>query len=89
MADVERRCGVQIVTAIVGKSDTYTELPWKAFALGVSIAGFTIVVADLWRPQWATSYVAIVYAVTTLAAGAAAALVAIFVPPFARLFLRA
>ena len=80
---------MQIVTAIVDKSDTYAELPWKAFALGVSIAAFTIVVVDLWRPQWPASYVAVVHSVTTLAAGAAAALVAIFVPPFARLLLRA
>ena len=34
VAAVESRTGVQIVTAVVGKSDTYVELPWKAFALG-------------------------------------------------------
>ena len=39
VARLESRTGVQVVTAVVGKSDTYAELPWKAFALGASLAG--------------------------------------------------
>ena len=31
--------GVQVVTVVVGKADVYLELPWKAFALGASLAG--------------------------------------------------
>ena len=27
---LEARTGVQVVTAVAGKSDTYAELPWKA-----------------------------------------------------------
>jgi putative membrane protein len=79
---------VQIVTAVIGKSDNYIELPWKAFALGASVAGLALVAADALRPQWVTSDAALVHATTILASGAAAALLAILAPPFARLFLR-
>jgi putative membrane protein len=86
---LESRTGAQVVTAVVGKSDTYIELPWKAFALGAALAGFAVVLADMWWPQWVTSHSALIQATTILGAAAASALLAIFVPPFARLFLRA
>ncbi len=88
IARVEARTGVQIVTAVVGKADTYAELPWMAFALGVSLAALFSVVVDGVRPDWLGSQVALVTAVTLLAAGGASALVAVFVPAYARLFLR-
>jgi putative membrane protein len=89
IATVELRTGVQVVVAAIGKSDSYVELPWKAFAVGASVAAFAAVLADLWRPQWVTSETALVFAVIVLGAAAACALLVIFVPPFARLFLRA
>lgn len=89
VARIEARTGVQIATAIVGKSDTYVELPWKAFALGASLAAFGTVLADSWRPQWTTASTAQLCATAMLGVGGACALLAIFVPPFARLFLRA
>ncbi len=89
VAGVELRTGVEVVTAIVGKSDTYVELPWKAFALGASIASFGVVIADVWRPDWVTAATALLHAVTILGAAAASALLAVFVPAFGRLFLRA
>lgn len=89
VARVEARTGAQVVTAIVGKSDAYPELPWAAFALGASLAACALVVADLLRPQWITSATALLHAVTILGAGASCALLVVFVEPFARLFLRA
>jgi putative membrane protein len=86
---LESRTGVQVVTAVIGKSDTYAELPWKAFALGAALAAFAVVLVDFWRPQWVTLRTALVHAVTMLGTGAASALLAVFAPPFARLFLRA
>ncbi len=86
---LESRTGVQVVTAAIGKSDTYVELPWKAFALGAALAGFAVVLADMRWPQWVTSHTALIHATTILGAAAASALLAVFVPPFARLFLRA
>jgi putative membrane protein len=85
---LESRTGVQVVTAVVGKSDSYAELPWKAFALGAAFAGLGLVLADMRWPQWVTSHTALVHTTTMLGAGAASTLLAVFVPSFARLFLR-
>ena len=80
VAGVESRTGVQIVTAVVGKSDTYVELPWKAFALGASLAAFGVVLAETVRPEWVTARTALLHAVTILGVAAASALLAVFVP---------
>jgi putative membrane protein len=76
------------VPAVVGRSDNYAELPWMAFAAGTSLAALGLVAADTLRPHWTVAYTALVHATIILGAGATAALLAIFVPPFARLFLR-
>jgi putative membrane protein len=88
VAAVEARTGTQVVVAVIGKADAYVELPWIAFALGASLAALALVVADAWRPDWATGHAALRVTVTMLGAGAACALAAVFVPAFARLFLR-
>jgi putative membrane protein len=88
VAKVELRTGAQVVVAAIRKADSYVELPWKAFALGASFAAFAAVLADLLRPQWVTSETTLVSAVFILAAAASCALLAVFVPRFARLFLR-
>jgi putative membrane protein len=85
---LESSTGVQVVPAIVGRADSYLELPWKAFALGASLAGLGLVATDLLRPQWTTAATAVMHALTILGTAAACALAAIFAPPFARLFLR-
>jgi putative membrane protein len=86
-ARIESRTGAQIVAKVVGKSDTYTELPWKAFALGVTVAALTIVLGDALHPEWVTAATPLVQAVSILAAGGAASLAAVLIPAFARLFL--
>jgi putative membrane protein len=88
VARVEAHTGVQIVTAVVGKSDTYAELPWMAFALGASAAACLTVAADAWQPAWVTARTALVLALAVLGTGGAAALLAVFARPVARLFLR-
>jgi putative membrane protein len=88
IARVEARTGVQVVAAIVAKADAYAELPWMAFALGVSLAALGSVVVDRVWPDWVTVHVAFLSTVTILAAGGASALAAVFVPAYARLFLR-
>lgn len=88
IARVEARTGVQIVTALVAKADTYAELPWMAFALGVSLAALGVVAFDAAQPAWPTAHIALVSAVALLAGGGASALVAVFVPAYARVFLR-
>jgi putative membrane protein len=86
---LEARTGVQVVTAVIGKADAYVELPWKAFALGAAVAGLGVVIADWLRPDWLTAYAAMLHALAILGAAAVSALAAIFVPAYARLFLRA
>ena len=85
---LEARTGVQIVPAIVGKADSYAEIPWKAFALGASLVSLGMVVADYFRPDWVTATTALLHAMTILALASACALLSVVVPPFARLLLR-
>jgi putative membrane protein len=87
-AELESRVGVQVVAAIIGKADAHVELPWKAFALGAVLSGLAVVVTDLAWPEWPTANGALVDTVTILSTGAASALLAVFVPAYARLFLR-
>jgi uncharacterized membrane protein len=87
-AEVESRVGIQIVAAIVDKSDAHVELPWKAFAIATVLAGLALVVADAVRPQWLSANAVLVHTVTILGSGGASALLAILAPAYARLFLR-
>ena len=87
IARVHAATGVRMVAAEIGKADTYEELPWKAFALGVSLAALAVVGADVLRPQWTAPHPTILSVAIMLATGALAALLAIFVPAFGRLFL--
>lgn len=77
---LEARTGVQVVAAVIGRCDAYPEVPWKAFAL---FSGLSLLAALPWRPD------AVLAGLTFLLLGAAAALAAIFLPPFARLFVDA
>jgi putative membrane protein len=85
---LEAAAGVQVVPAIVGKSDSYPEIPWKAFALGASLSALAVVAADYLRPAWVTTSTAVLHAMVILAAAAACTLLAAFAPPVARLLLR-
>jgi putative membrane protein len=84
---LEAGTGIQVVPAVVGRADSYPEIPWKGFALGASLAGFGLVVSDALRPQWVTATTAIIHVVAVLGIAAAGALVAGFAPPIARLLL--
>lgn len=88
MARLEAATGVQLVPAVTARSDSYAEIPWKAFALGASLSALAMVVVDYLRPAWITASTAVLHATIVLAAAAACALLAIFVAPFARLLLR-
>lgn len=89
VADVEEKTGTQIVLAAVQRSDTYAELPWKAFALGVSLAALGVVALQMLQPV-SRSYLTVLFAVVfSLAAGAICTLLTIAAPRFARFFLDA
>lgn len=87
-ARVEAKVGAQVIAAIVAKADAHIELPWKAFTLGAVFSGLALVVADALRPQWLTADATLIDVMTILGFGAASALLAIFFPAYARLFLR-
>jgi putative membrane protein len=87
IADAEMRTNAQIVLAVIKRSDTYAELPWKAFAFGVSIAGLLVFIHDIFFFSWTSQAMVLITVAAMFAAGAALALITVFAPAFARLFL--
>jgi putative membrane protein len=87
VAEVEKRTGAQIVIAVIERSDAYPELPWKAFALGAAVAGLLVVLQDMARPEWTSGFAVLFAVALTLAAGITSALLCVYAPLFARLFL--
>jgi putative membrane protein len=85
----ETRTGAQVVTAVLGKCDSYPELVWKAFAMAAVLCAFAVAIVDTYWPAWVGTYAALSNVAPVLLAGAASALAAVFVPDYARLFLRA
>ncbi|HEX5804225.1 MAG TPA: TPM domain-containing protein [Azospira sp.] len=87
-ARIEARTGAQLVAAVVGKCDAYPEIPWKAFALAVSMTALVAVLSWQQGALAASSLHGLIAVVLCLlGAGALAALATVFFPPFARLFL--
>lgn len=87
IAQAEKRARAQIVLAVVERSDSYPELPWKAFALGASLAGLAAFVLGFLLP-YRTSHLGVLVAMAgMLAVGGTCALLSVFLPGFARLFL--
>ena len=88
VAALEKDLGIEVVTIVVGKSDVYPETVWKAFALGSALTALVVTVCDLVHPDWVTSGLVLWSVVTILGAGVLCALASVYVPAFARLFLR-
>ena len=87
VAALERARGVEVVTASIAKADVYPELPWRAGALAASMTALVVAIGDVLRPDWVTSTTLLVALATVMIVGAGVSLAAIFVAPFARLFL--
>lgn len=87
VAALESRTGAQVVTAVVGKSDSYPEAPWKAFALGAGAAALTVVVWQLAGGDWPADLSRMAHVLVILGSGAFLALLTILWSPFARLFV--
>lgn len=83
----EAQTGAQVVTAVVGKSDNYPEIPWQAFALGASVTALLLLMLDLARPDWVTGYRTLFDAVLILGAGVSLALITVRWHALARMFL--
>jgi putative membrane protein len=87
IAETEKRTGCQIVLAVIRRSDSYAELPWKAFSLAASVTALVVCAAGAFSQSWNDDVWSILPVVLILGAGAVFALLAVFVPSFARLFL--
>src|SRR3977135_247984 len=85
IARIEKRFGVQIVTAVIGTADAEVELPWMAFALGATLAAFAVVVADRVHPDWWSANAALMNALAMLGTGAASGPLRVLRTGFARL----
>ena len=88
VAELEASCGVEVVTMVIGKADVYPETVWKAFALGAAIASLAATLGEILRPDWVTATAVLGTAIAILGVGATSALLTVYVPAFARLFLR-
>ncbi len=87
VAEAEARTGAQIVAAVVPRSDSYPELPWKAFSLAASAGSLIAVLVVVLRPVTSASHAALLVAIVALGAGALLALAAAFVPSVSRALL--
>ena len=87
ITESEKQTRAQIVLATVKRSDSYPELPWKAFAFGASVAGFTLFLLDLLFLRWVSDAMILFSFAGILVTGAFFALLTILIPSFARLFL--
>ncbi len=87
VAAVEARTGVQVVCAVHLRSDSYPEVPWHAFALGVVVAALLATLLDFFRPAWSTRETLLVHSLVVLGAGAACAAATLASDTFARLFV--
>jgi putative membrane protein len=88
IAEAERRCGGQIVAAVVERADGYPEVPWRAFSLGCAIAALVALALDIGRSDWVSAAALLGQALAILGSGGAAALATLVLPRFARLFVR-
>jgi putative membrane protein len=88
VAALEAHTGVEVVVAVVARSDHYPEIPWTAFALGASLGALGTAVAEALCPRWPSAGAAVLHGVAILAAGAACALATVLSRTLARAFLR-
>lgn len=88
VAEFEARTGVEIVAAVERRSDFYPEVPWRAFALGASLASLVSLAGALLQPGWTTPGALLAQAAGVLGAGLLTTLTAMLVPGIARLFIR-
>jgi putative membrane protein len=84
---IERSTGIELVATVVGKCDSYPEIPWKAFALAVAINALAQLIQSVVQPDWTAVWSVQRAPVFILGIGAIFALLSIFWPAFGRLFL--
>jgi putative membrane protein len=86
IAEAELQTKAQIVLGTVKRSDNYSEIPWKAFAFGSSIAGLAVFLLDLVQ-VWEMGTLVLFPVAIILATGTILVFLTIIFQGFARLFL--
>jgi putative membrane protein len=89
IAEAEAKTSAQIVLASVKRSDSYAEIPWKAFAFGISVAGLTVFLFDMLYLHWVTNTMILLSVAVIFATGIILVFLTLLFPGFARLFLSA
>ena len=87
VAALETRTGTQVVTAVVAKSDSYPEVPWKAFALGSASAAMAVAAWEWFADPWSEAHSSLLHVLVILGSGALFALASVLSPRLARLFI--
>ena len=87
VARLEKARGVEVVTAVIARADSYPEVPWKAFSLGASLVALAAAILAFFNPGWDALTAVIETAVAVLAGGSVLALSTIWITPLARLFI--
>ena len=88
MVRLERARGVEVVTGVVARADSYPEVPWKAFALGASFAALAATAFVAYSdPGWDTLRAVVEVTVAVLATGGVLVLATVWSAPLARLFI--
>ena len=86
-ARLEAARGVEVVVAVIARADSYPEVPWKAFAMGASLAALAVALLAPVDAGWHAGYAVIEAVVAVLAAGGMLALATVWITPLARLFI--
>jgi putative membrane protein len=87
IAEAEKQTKAQIVLATIKRSDSYAEIPWKAFAFGSSVAGFAVFLLNISVMGWVTDKIVLFSVTAILATGVMFVLLTLLIPQFARLFV--
>ncbi len=87
IAEVEKLTGAQIVLATTKRSDSYVEIPWKAFSVGASVSGLIVFIIALLLPLWITNTAILLSITIVLASGIVLAMMTVLCQGFARYFL--
>jgi putative membrane protein len=87
VARFEHATGVEAVAAVTARADAYPEIPWKAFALGASVAALAAALHPTVIRIWSDVGIAALDAMLILGTGAVLAALAALVPAFGRFFL--
>lgn len=85
--EAESRTKVEFILAFAEKCDNYPEIPWKAFAVGVSVTILFSILYILVYPFWINAGIVFVMILVILVFSALLSLITLLYHPFARVFL--